>query len=199
MKEHVTVIPADGIIIVNGLSYKCEFTVDEGVHALQWHNGAGELEVYENGIPSNVPITDYDEQVKPFVDIWQVAYDAANAPLPEPTLEGARQTKLTELNTAFDEAAQTAHLMSSVGFEIDANEIANRNIEGLVLVMSDTDTTMFCDYNNLFHEVTKAQLETMRKEIVLNSQQLYQVKWQYRKQIESAQSVAELDEIVITF
>lgn len=199
MKEHVTVIPADSIIIVNGLSYKCEFTVDEGVHALQWHNGAGELEVYENGIPSNVPITDYDEQVKPFVDIWQVVYDAANAPPPEPTLEEAREAKLAELANAFDTAAQNAHIMSSVGFEIDANEVANRNIEGLVLVMSDTDTTLFCDYNNEFHEVTKAQLETMRKEIVANSQRLYQVKWQYRAQIENAQSVADIDAIVITF
>lgn len=198
MKEHVTVIPADSIIIVNGLSYKCEFTVDEGVHALQWHNGAGELEVYENGIPSNVLITDYDEQVKPFVDIWQAKYDEINTPV-VPTLEEAREAKLSELNSAFDTAAQNAHIMSSVGFEIDANEVANRNIEGLVLVMSDTDTTLFCDYNNEFHEVTKAQLETMRKEIVANSQRLYQVKWQYRAQIENAQSVAEIDAIVITF
>ena len=198
MKEHVTVIPADSIIIVNGLSYKCEFTVDEGVHALQWHNGAGELEVYENGIPSNVPITDYDEQVKPFVDIWQAKYDEINTPV-VPTLEEAREAKLAELTSAFDTAAQNAHIMASVGFEIDANETANRNIEGLTLVMSDTDTTMFCDYNNEFHEVTKAQLETMRKEIVANSQRLYQVKWQYRAQIENAQSVAEIDVIVITF
>ena len=99
----------------------------------------------------------------------------------------------------FNTAAAPAHLTSTLGFEIDANETANRNIEGLVLVMSDTDTTMFCDYNNEFHEVTKADLETMRKEIVANSQRLYQIKWQYRSLIEAATTVDELDAITITF
>lgn len=116
-----------------------------------------------------------------------------------PTLEEARKTKLAELTSVFDAFSRDACIMSSLGFEIDANETANRDIEGLTLVMSDTDTTLFCDYNNQFHEVTRAQLETMRREIVANSQRLYQTKWQYRNQIESAQSVAELDEIVITF
>lgn len=110
-----------------------------------------------------------------------------------------KEAKLAELTSAFDTAAQNAHLMSSLGFEIDANETANRDIEGLTLVMSDTDTTMFCDYNNQFHEVTRVQLETMRREIVVNSQRLYQVKWTYRTQIEAATTVDELDAITITF
>lgn len=113
-------------------------------------------------------------------------------------LETERANKLSELSTAFSMACETAHLTSSLGFEIDANETANRDIEGLTLVMSDTDTTMFCDYNNEFHEVTKAQLETMRREIVTNSQRLYQIKWQYRSLIEAATTVEELDVIVIS-
>lgn len=119
-------------------------------------------------------------------------------PSEKQSLNELKISKLAELNRAFDEAAQNAHIMSSVGFEIDANEVANRNIEGLTLVMSDTDTTMFCDYNNEFHEVTRAQLETMRKEIVANSQRLYQIKWRYRSLIEAAATVDELDTIVIT-
>ena len=61
--------------------------------------------------------------------------------------------------------------------------------------MSDIDTTLFCDYNNQFHEVTREQLETMRKEIVANSQ----IKWQYRSLIEAATTVDELDAITIRF
>ena len=114
-------------------------------------------------------------------------------------LETERANKLSELSTAFEDASEMAHLTSSLGFEIDANETANRDIEGLTLVMSDTDTTMFCDYNNEFHEVTKAQLETMRREIVANSQRLYQIKWQYRSLIEAATTVDELDAITIRF
>ena len=114
-------------------------------------------------------------------------------------LETERANKLSELSTAFEDASEMAHLTSSLGFEIDANETANRDIEGLTLVMSDTDTTLFCDYNNQFHEVTRAQLETMRREIVANSQRLYQIKWQYRSLIEAAPTVDELDAITIRF
>ena len=114
-------------------------------------------------------------------------------------LETERANKLSELSTAFEDASEMAHLTSSLGFEIDANETANRDIEGLTLVMSDTDTTLFCDYNNQFHEVTREQLETMRREIVVNSQRLYQIKWQYRSLIEAATTVDELDAITIRF
>ena len=114
-------------------------------------------------------------------------------------LETERANKLSELSTAFEDASEMAHLTSSLGFEIDANETANRDIEGLTLVMSDIDTTLFCDYNNQFHEVTRAQLETMRREIVANSQRLYQIKWQYRSLIEAATTVDELDAITIRF
>ena len=107
-------------------------------------------------------------------------------------LETERANKLSELSTAFEDASEMAHLTSSLGFEIDANETANRDIEGLTLVMSDTDTTQF-------HEVTRAQLETMRREIVANSQRLYQIKWQYRSLIEAATTVDELDAITIRF
>lgn len=196
MKEHVTVIPDDKTIIVDGTALQCDFEAPSGLHALQWHDGKGEREIIENGRMTNQAIASYTNEVKPYVDIWQAKYDEINTPV-VPTLEEAKESKLSELNSAFDEAAQNAHLTSSVGFEIDANEIANRNIEGLVLVMSDTDTTMFCDYNNEFHEVTREQLETMRKEIVMNSQRLYQVKWTYRTQIEAATTVEELDAIQI--
>ena len=113
-----------------------------------------------------------------------------------PNLEKAKAAKLAELNGAFDAAAKEAHCASSAGFEIDADEIANRNIEGLVLVMQPEETTLFRAYDNSFHEVTREQLEAMRKEIVINSQYLYQAKWTFEAQImqaQTAQAVADID------
>ena len=124
-------------------------------------------------------------------------YEKGHAP--QRPLEEARTEKLAELEAAFDTASREAHCTSSVGFEIDADEIANRNIEGLVLVMQPEGTTLFRAYDNTFHEVTREQLETMRKEIVVNSQRLYQIKWQYRSLIEAATTVDELDAITIRF
>ena len=115
-----------------------------------------------------------------------------------PNLEKAKTTKLAELNGAFDAAAKEAHCTSSVGFEIDADEIANRNIEGLVLVMQPEETTLFRAYDNTFHEVTREQLETMRKEIVVNSQYLYQAKWTMEARIKAAETTEALKIIVVT-
>lgn len=119
----------------------------------------------------------------------------ANWP-PLPGLDEAKAAGLGELESAFNEASQKAHCMSSAGFEIDADEIANRNIEGLVLVMQAGKTTLFRAYDNSFHEVTREQLEIMRKEIVINSQYLYKAKWTIEAQImqaQTAQAVADID------
>ena len=115
-----------------------------------------------------------------------------------PTLEEARTEKLIELEAAFNTASQKAHCASSAGFEIDADEIANRNIEGLVLVMQPEETTLFRAYDNTFHEVTREQLETMRKEIVVNSQYLYQAKWTMEARIKAAETTGELEAITFT-
>ena len=120
-------------------------------------------------------------------------------PMPARTLEELRMAKLADLNTAFEKASQTAHCLSSAGFEIDANEVANRNIEGLVLVLEPGESTLFRAWDNSFHQVTKEQLETMRKEIVVNSQRLYQLKWECEAAIEAVETIDELNAIVITF
>ena len=135
-----------------------------------------------------------DEVEQGFDGNW---YEKGHAP--QKPLEEARAAKLTELNTAFTSASETAYCMSSAGFEIDADEIANRNIEGLALVLEPGESTLFRAYDNSFHEVTKEQLQTMRKEIVVNSQRLYQTKWQIEAAIEAAQTVDELDAIDIAF
>ena len=123
-------------------------------------------------------------------------YEKGHAP--QRPLEEARTEKLAELEAAFDTASREAHCTSSVGFEIDADETANRNIEGLVLVMQPEETTLFRAYDNTFHEVTREQLETMRKEIVINSQYLYQAKWTMENRINTAETADELADIEIS-
>ena len=123
-------------------------------------------------------------------------YEKGHAP--QRPLEEARTEKLAELEAAFDTASREAHCTSSVGFEIDADETANRNIEGLVLVMQPEETTLFRAYDNTFHEVTREQLETMRKEIVVNSQYLYQAKWTMEARIKAAETTGELEAITFT-
>lgn len=107
MKEHVTVIPEDKIILVNGEALSCEFDAIAGFHALQWHDGKGELEIIENGKISNVAIKSYTSEVKPYVDIWLAKYDEINIPY-VPTLEEAKNTKLAEINATCDRILNAA-------------------------------------------------------------------------------------------
>lgn len=80
MKEHVTVIPADGIIICDGIALSCAFTAHaENLHALQWHKGRGHIEYRTGGLMSNEAIASYEAEVAPYVERWQAEYDALNS------------------------------------------------------------------------------------------------------------------------
>ena len=86
MKEHVTVIPEDKIILVNGEGFVFDFPIPENLRALQWHDGAGHIEY--NGGKQNVlldGLDDYNINVKPFVELWEEEKER-RIPLP-PTLQ----------------------------------------------------------------------------------------------------------------
>lgn len=110
------------------------------------------------------------------------------------SLEEVKALRYEEINKKFDEISETAHVMSSIGFVIDANEKANRDIEGLLKVMKKdgTDTELFRDYNNEFHSVTLEQLETMQIEVIRNGQYIYKQKWQFCTELEALKKVEDV-------
>lgn len=118
--------------------------------------------------------------------------------VPAPTLDELKAQKLEVLNAAHEQAEEDAHVRSSLGFEIDADDRANRDIDGILKTIGD-DTVLFCDYENNFHELNRAQCETLQIEIIQNAQALYSQKWQYRTQVEAAESVEELEALEFTF
>ena len=106
MKQHVTVIPSDRLIIVDGASLRFAFDTPADLHALQWHEGRGEMEWTDD---INHPLTpaDYADDVAPFVALWETEkarLDAeANRP---PTLEQAKAAKISEIRVAFAVASE---------------------------------------------------------------------------------------------
>ena len=75
MRNYVTVVPEDKMIIVDKQALRFDFAAPANLHALQWHDSAGHIE-YTDGQP-NRPLTsaDYDAVVAPFVALWQAEYD----------------------------------------------------------------------------------------------------------------------------
>lgn len=145
----------------------------------------------------------YNDWVKPFVDLYQSEKDRLEQERQEDEAEynsfpNVKARKLAELNRAHEAAEAGAHVVSSLGFTADANDRANRDIEGILKTIGD-DTVMFCDYENNFHELNRAQCETLQIEIIQNAQAIYAQKWAYRAQVEGAESVEELNAIKFTF
>ena len=112
-----------------------------------------------------------------------------------------KNAKLEELSALFENASNRAHCLSSTGFEINADETANRNISSLITILEATarETVQFCAYDNSFHEVSLAQLKAMQLEIIANAQAIYASKWALRERINDAETIEELDTIVIDF
>lgn len=118
-------------------------------------------------------------------------------PLPE--LEVYQEQRKSELETLHKAAEEEAHILSSLGFEIDANDRANRDVAGLLITTKEGETVQFCDYSNIMRTVSRSDLETMQVEIIKNAQSLYAQKWYYRNQIDNAASSTALSKISFTF
>ncbi len=72
----ITVIPADRLVIVDGVPRECAFEAPEGVHAIQFDGEAGVAEM-KRGEPQPVTLAD----MAPYIAAWEAA---APVPAPEP-------------------------------------------------------------------------------------------------------------------
>lgn len=117
--------------------------------------------------------------------------------IPEPTLEEVRERKLAELASAFDAwRVDGATLVSSLGFEADADEKANADVNGLVI---KGEPAVFMDAHNIPHQLTLDQLKVLQLEIIDSASCGYQKKWAYRDAIEKATSVEAINAITVAF
>ena len=104
------------------------------------------------------------------------------------TIKSKRLLELTELGRAYDNELVNTDMVinSSLGFKVNADLRSQNNLRGLIDFMTDTETASYIDYENKAHDLSKSQLETLLKELVLNGSNLYKQKWVYSKQIENA-------------
>lgn len=208
----ITVVPADKLIIVNGIAHRFDFDLVPGhehMHALQWDgvSQTGHIE-FEDDYNQTLNASLYDEEVKPYVDAWQAEQDrldaeAAAAEAEYNKLENVKVRKLAELNSGLSAARadSKASIDSAVGFAINADDTANTNIAGLITYMESTgtETTSFMAFDNSLQEVDLQDLKTMQTELAVWGQCLYAYKWQVRSQIEAAETKEDVDAITIDY
>lgn len=116
------------------------------------------------------------------------------------TLDELREQKLNELSSKASRFEQTENkdmfIASSLGFRVNADPKAKRNIDTLIELQVQT----FRDYDNVTHtDITVQDLETIKREISLNAVNLYKQKWAYADKIKSCDTVEELDGLDFNF
>jgi hypothetical protein len=118
----------------------------------------------------------------------------------EKTLEELREQKLNELSSQASHFEQTENkdmfLTSSLGFRVNADPKAKRNIDTLIELQVQT----FRDYDNVIHaNITVQDLETIKREISLNAVNLYNQKWAMESEINSLETIEDIKNYEIKF
>lgn len=138
----VTVVPADNLIIVDGAALVFPFDAPTNLHALQWRGDTGHTE-WTDG--PNKPLTaeDYDEQVVPFVALWEeekrrLEAEAAAAEEAYNSLENVKARKLATID------AQTSSAIMA-GFECEATPPDTGEPEMLHFSYDSFDQQNFAD------------------------------------------------------
>lgn len=125
--------------------------------------------------------------------------------LPAKPLETAQEEKLNELKTranAFEQNVCNEMIInSSIGCPMNVDRRSQQNILGQLTIMNagSLDTIAYRCGDNVTRDLNKMQLEKVYAEALLNGQNLYTQKWNYEDQINSAETVDEVDAIEINF
>ena len=117
-----------------------------------------------------------------------------------PSLEEAKVQKLNELSEKSSQFEKIENkdmvVTSSLGFRINADPKAKRNIDTLI----EVGVTTFRDYDNVIHpNVSLEDLATIKREISINAIHLYNQKWQMEYQISTLETIEEVENYQIQF
>ena len=87
MHQHVTVVPADSLIIVDGEALRFVYAAPPALRAIQWRDGQGHMEFADD---LNHPISGpdlYAQEVAPYVALWTAEKTRLEAAAAEATAQ----------------------------------------------------------------------------------------------------------------
>jgi len=113
--------------------------------------------------------------------------------------EVAKASKERELFLRYEDKEPKSVILSSLGFDIDADHKAKDNVASLIEYMQNNEITEeeFRDAHNDFHPVTVANLETIKAEIIEAGLSYYKAKWAKEKAIKAAKTSKEVEAVEV--
>lgn len=123
------------------------------------------------------------------------------------TLEQLKEKKLLELKEKADSFEENLNknmfFTSSLGFKSDGDRRTNMNIQSLIDTYSISQAqslpVLYWDYDNVEHELSLQDLQTLKMEQIINGNNLYTQKKNFKDLINNAKSIEELNQIDLTF
>lgn len=123
------------------------------------------------------------------------------------TLEQLKEKKLLELKEKADSFEENLNknmfFTSSLGFKSDGDRRTNMNLQSLIdtyqISQAQSLPVLYWDYDNVEHEVSLQDLQTLKMEQIINGNNLYTQKKKFKDLIENAKSIEELNQIDLTF
>ena len=194
-------------------SYKPQYVYQEKTYFDSWSVRRA-IEAAENRRFGSEPVNkeDHEAQTAARVEFWKtfgVTYSEQEIVTPDPdpavVLKQTKTRKLNELESWFNKmrSSKDTHIVSSLGFGANSNETAIINVDGLLGLVEDPTyapegTLTFMDFDNSPQQLDKQQLTTLKNEIAAAGTASYNVKWQYRTQIEAAETKEDVEAIMFT-
>ena len=126
-------------------------------------------------------------------------------PLDDLTVEQLRNNCQVAMNAAFTEYRNSSktYIDSSLGFPVNANEVAYQNIDGCLLQaqqgsasLSEEGKVAFTDFNDNLQMLTAEQLIQLKLEVSENGSRAYGVKWGYHQMIDSTEDKETLKNLI---
>ena len=123
------------------------------------------------------------------------------------SLEQLKEKKLLELKEKADSFEENLNknmfFTSSLGFKSDGDRRTNMNIQSLIDTYSVSQAqelpVLYWDYDNVEHEVSLQDLQPLKMEQIINGNNLYTQKKNFKDLIDNAKSIEELNQIDLTF
>lgn len=132
MRQHVTVVPSDRLIIVDGEALRFDFQSPVNLHALQWHDGGGHME-WTDDYNMALDASLYAEEVEPYVALWEaekarLEQEAADAEAARLAEYNSTEARAKRLRTERDRRISATDYLMTPDYPLDE--------EGKILVMT---------------------------------------------------------------
>lgn len=138
----VTVVPADNLIIVDGEALVFPFDTPANMHALQWREEQGHTE-WTDGPNKPLATEDYDDQVAPYVELWQAEKDRLDAEIAAAEAEYNKLENVKARKLATIDAETSSAILA--GFTCEATPPDTNVPEPLHFSYDEFDQQNFAD------------------------------------------------------